>query len=85
MVDNITALCNGSAYYKLKYCPGIDHNLYMKKYHEVIQFHSKSVRYTNFPFLCADSPKRNLLFELATNATREEKDAVEVKCYQCNV
>ena len=82
--DDIIALCkiiDGSSHYK--YCPGIDHNLYMKEYREVFRFHSKSVRYTNFPFLRVDSPKCDLLFELAHNATREEKDAVEVKCYQC--
>jgi len=80
--NDIIALCkiiDGSSHYK--YCPGIDHNLYLKEYHEVIQFHSKSIQYTNFPFL--DSPKCDLLFELAHNATREEKDAAEVKCYKC--
>jgi len=38
---------------------------------------------TNFLFHHVDSVKCDLLFELAHNATREEKDAVEVKCYHC--
>ena len=50
----------------------------MKDYHSI-----KSARVTEFPFFHVDSVNCKLLFKLAHNATREEKDAKEVKCYPC--
>jgi len=44
--NDIIALCkiiDGGSHYK--YCPGIDYDLYMKEYHEVIRLHSKSVHH----------------------------------------
>ena len=82
--DDIIALCkiiDEDSHYK--FCPGIDYKVYMKDFYEVIRFHLKSVRLTDFPFCRVDSVKCDLLFELAHNATKEEKDAVEVKCYSC--
>ena len=66
-----------------KLCPGIDYEVYMKDSYEVIQFHLKSIRLTEFPFCRIDSVKCDLLLELAHNPTKEEKDALEVKCYPC--
>ena len=55
----------------------------MKKYYEIIRFHTKSACRTDFPFRRVDLVKCELLFELSHNATKEEKDAEEVKCYPC--
>ena len=83
-VDDIIALCNaigeGSQY---KFRPGIGPELYIKKYYEIIWFHTKGARRTVFSFRHVDSVKCELLFELSHNVTKEEKDAEEVKCYPC--
>lgn len=55
----------------------------MNDYYEVIRFHIKSVRITEFPFKWIDSVNCTLLFQLAHNATAEEKSLKEVKCYPC--
>ena len=55
----------------------------MKNYYEVIRFHIKSVRLTDFPFKRIDSINCKLLFKLAHNATMEEKLSNEVKCSSC--
>ena len=55
----------------------------MKNYYEVIRFHIKSVRLTDFPFKRIDSINCKLLFKLAHNARMEEKLSNEVKCSPC--
>ena len=83
-IEEITALCEiigeGSNY---KFCPGINSEQYMKEYYDVIRFHIKSVRLTDCPFQRVDSVKCKLLFELAHNASKEDKDAEEVRCSFC--
>ena len=66
-----------------KFCPGISYEHYMAEYYEKIRFHIKSVRLTEFPFTRVDSVNCKLLFQLAHNATAEEKSSAEVKCYPC--
>ena len=51
----------------------------MKDYHSIICFHLKSACVTEFPFFV----DYNLLFKLAHNAAKVEKDAKEFKCYCC--
>ena len=83
-VEEITNLCSmigeKSQY---KFCPGLPYENYMENYYEVIRFHIKSVRQTNFPFKRIDSRNCKLLFKLAHNATIEEKFSTEVKCSPC--
>ena len=83
-VEDITSLCKiigeKSQY---KFCPGIQYEQYMSDYYEVIRFHIKSVRITEFPFKRIDSVNCTLLFQLAHNTTAEEKSLKEVKCYPC--
>ena len=55
----------------------------MKEYHDVIRFHIKSVHLTEFPFQRVDSVKCKLLFELACNASKEQKYSEEVRCRPC--
>ena len=81
--EDIVDLCKIIGGNSHKFCPGIDPELYLKEYKEVIRFDIKSVRLTDFPFHRVHSVKCDLLFELARNATKEEKDAKEVKCYPC--
>ena len=55
-IEEITSLCEiigeGSHY---KFCPGIKPEQYMKEYYDVIRFHIKSVRLTDYPFQRVDS------------------------------
>ena len=83
-IEEITALCGiigEPSHYK--FCPGISLEQYMKEYYDVIRFHIKSVRLTEFPFQRVDSVKCKLLFELARNASKEQKDSQEVRCGPC--
>jgi len=83
-IADITALCEiicESSHYK--FCPGINLEQYMREYYDVIRFHIKSVRLTEFPFQRVDSVNCKLLFELAHNASKEQKDSKEVRCRPC--
>jgi len=84
-VEDLDELCRRfSNGYKLdKFCPGIDWNLYEQKYHQVIRFHLKSVRYATFPYQRVDSVRCQLWFKIARNASLAEKAASEVMCSAC--
>ena len=84
-VEELTAVCqmiagNNSNY---KFCPGIEMEHYMSEYYEVIRYHIKSVRITEFPYQRVDSNNCQLFFELSRNASKGEKDANAVKCHAC--
>ena len=68
---------------KHKFCPGIEMDHYMEEYYKHMGYHIKSVRLTNFHFCRVDSHKCQLFFEVTYNATREEKQSCELKCYPC--
>ena len=55
--EDIVDLCKIIGGNSHKFCPGIDPELYLKEYKEVIRFHIKSVRLTDFPFHRVDSVK----------------------------
>ncbi|XP_065894808.1 uncharacterized protein [Dysidea avara] len=83
--EDIASLCkllgDKSQY---KFCPGLlQYDQYMSEYNKTIRFHLKKVRLTTFPFKRVDSVDCSLLFQLAHNATKEEKSSKEVKCYPC--
>ena len=83
-VEEITALCKiivERSHYKI--CPGINLEEYMKEYYDVIRFHIKSVCLTEFPFQRVDLVKCKLLFELACNVSKEQKNSEEVRCRLC--
>ena len=83
-VEAIISLCKTiGEKSEYKFCPGIQYDQYMNDYYEVIRFHIKSVHLTEFPFKRIDSVNCKLLFQLAHNATAEEKSLKEVKCYPC--
>ena len=46
--EGIVALCKIIRGNSHKFCPGIDPELYLKEYKEVIRFHIKSVHLTDF-------------------------------------
>ena len=83
-LEDVIALCQmigANSTYKL--CPGIEPDEYEKEFHDVIRFHIKSVRITDFPFHRVDSINCKLLFQLALNATESERSAQEVRCSAC--
>ena len=90
MVEEVISLCEIISLCKIigeksqyKFCPGIQYEQYISDYYEVIRFHIKSVRITEFPFKRINSVNCTLLFHLTHNATAEEKSLKEVKCYPC--
>ena len=83
-VEDLDDLCKRFSSQSLyKFCPGIDWNVYEQKYHQVIRYHLKSVRYSTFPYQRVDSVKCVVWFKAARNATLAEKSASEVLCYAC--
>ena len=83
-IEEITALCEIIGEHShYKFCPGINLEQYMKEYYDVIRFHIKSVHLTEFTFQHVDSVRCKLLFELARNASKEQKDSEEVRCRPC--
>ena len=83
-LEDVIALCQmigtNSTY---KFCPGIEPSEYEREFHDVIRFHIKSVRITDFPFHRVDSINCKLLFQLSQNATDSERTAKEVRCSSC--
>ena len=67
---------NQSSY---KFCPGIDWNAYKEKYHQVIRYHLKSVKYST-SFQRVDSVNCPLWFKQPVKARAPEKYASEAKC-----
>ena len=49
---DIIALCKIIGGNSRKFCPGIDPELYLKEYKEVIRFRIKSLHLTDLPFHC---------------------------------
>jgi len=83
-VEDLDDLCRRFSSRSLqKFCPGIDWNVYEQKYHKIIRYHLKSVRYSTFPYQRVDSARCLLWFKVARNATLAEKSASEVMCSAC--
>jgi len=83
-IADIQEVCSKfSAESNYKFCPGIDPQYYKSHYLEAIRFNIKSVRQTVEPFARVDSVNCRWWFQLASNATSEEKSAKEVLCSAC--
>jgi len=66
-----------------KFCPGIDCEHYESHYHNVIRFHTKSVRCSTDPFQRIDSLNCKLWFKLPVNAPLADRFKKEVLCSSC--
>ena len=83
-IDDLVELCTVfSRKSSYKFCPGIDPVHYEGKYHKVIHFHIKRIRWSEFPFSRVDSVNCKLWFLPASNTSVAEKAASEVKCPAC--
>ena len=77
-VDEFYRLCE-----MMKFCPGIDADMYEATYFSKIRYHMKTVHCSEIPFRRIDSTNCSKWHKLAKNASIIEKDMDSVPCSAC--